>query len=82
MDQLILILSGLLSLVVIIVFFVMALALKNISENLRTVTYLLLEQSKEKKKEEPIIYECPDCQTKFEEKLPNCPKCQREFSYD
>jgi rubrerythrin len=78
MDIVILI-SGAMGLVALIVFFVMAQALANISSNLKRSTSILNDWAKDTGY--GMVYRCDVCKKTFEGKKPTCPHCNAVNKY-
>jgi rubrerythrin len=74
-----LLISAVISVVTLIVFFVMAAALKNISDNTKSIRRILIAWSKETGI--GYIYTCGKCKKSYEGRQPKCPHCGDEKTY-
>ena len=68
-------------LITLIVFFVMAAALANISKNVKEIRQVLKAWGNEKGYGVTYYFICEKCKQKYQGKLPNCPVCGDEKVY-
>jgi hypothetical protein len=71
--------SGIIGLVALITFFVMAAALSNISSNLKYIARVMHAWSKDTGI--GMIYKCKDCKKEYEGRQPKCPYCGTAKTY-
>jgi hypothetical protein len=79
MEQLSLI-DGIIGLVALITFFVMAAALANISRNLKYIARVMFAWSKDTGI--GMIYKCIDCKKEYEGRQLKCPHCNLPITYN
>jgi len=72
--------AAIVGLIALIVFFVMAMALRNISRNVNNINHIITIWGRVNGLS--IVYKCKKCDNKYTGKLATCPHCGDVKTYD